>query len=289
MGRDRGLAIGIGLMLASVLAIAMGSVFAKMLLAEMPASQVLWLRFAGFCAAVLPIALIWHGRELLRPYRPDRQAARGLIGVAVAYCLILAIDDIGVSQAIAAFYVYPAISYGLGIARLGEPASMLKWLAVAVGFVGVIIAINPSFESTPPGLAYALLAAGLAAVRVVLYRADAAQSPPMVAALWDRGVGAILAAVALAFVWTPISASATGAVIGLIASSVAAQLLFVYAIRQVPIGVLAPFAFWEVAFAIMLDIYVLDAAHTWRLAAGAFLIVGAGVLITLKRPKKQSA
>lgn len=277
---------GVALMVASVSFVALGSIFAKLLLGDMPASQVLWLRFAGFCVVMAPITLILHRRETLRPHVPTRQIVRGLLGVAVAYCLILAIRDIGVSQALAAFYVYPAVSYAIGIVWLNERSSPMKWAAVGVGFVGVTIVIDPNLSVTGAGLAYAVAAAVLASVRVAMHRHDSNASTPMVTALWDRGVGAILATSTLAVGWSPIDPGAIYVVIGLILSSVAAQLLFVYAIARAPLGVLAPFTFWEVVFVILLDVLVLDAAPSLQTALGVMLIVAAGLLLTARRGAK---
>jgi drug/metabolite transporter (DMT)-like permease len=153
----------------------------------------------------------------------------------------------GVSQAIAAFYVYPAITYGLGIWVLGESHSTAKWTAIGIGFVGVLIAVGPGLDATPAGIAFAVLAAGLASMRVVMYREDAHQTPPTISTLWDRSVGAALLTLAVMFTWEPIPNSAFLAVFGLITSSIVAQLLFVYAVARGSLGVLAPFAFWEVA------------------------------------------
>ena len=276
---------GIGLMIASVFAIALGSVFAKLLLADLSATQVLWLRFVGFFVVVGPIALALHGRNVLRPHSPGRQAVRGVIGLACEFSLLLPIDAIGVSQAIAAFYVFPAISYGLGILRLGEPSSWGKWAAVGVGFVGVAIAIDPDIENVEIGVVCAIAAAFLASVRVVMYREDGGVTPPLIAATWDRGVGAGLATLAVGFAWEPIEPEMAAAIAGLVLSSVDAQLLFIHAIRRSPIGVLAPFTFWEVAFAIGLDFYILDAELTSNLAVGATIIVAAGLLLTAKRSR----
>jgi len=207
---------------------------------------------------------------------------RGLLGVGVAYLLMLAIRDVGVSQALAAFFIYPAISYALGIVWLGERGTVAKWIAVAFGFAGILVVIDPDLNATNISICYALVAAVLASVRVAMHRRDSEASTPMVSVLYDRGVGALLATAAAAVAWTPIAASAAPAVLGLALSSVAAQLLFVYAVARAPLGVLAPFAFWEVIFAILLDISVLGAPATWPMAIGATLIVVAGLLLSRK-------
>lgn len=285
----RGIEIGgVALMVGSVFCIALGSIFAQPLLQEMATAQVLWLRFAGFVVAMAPVVLAMCGRAAFTPPKPGRQLLRGGLGAGVAFCLLLAIRDIGVSGAVAAFYVYPAIGYAIGIAWLGERPSATKWAAVAIGFFGAMVVVAPSIGGTGAGAAFAVLAAALTSLRAALYRQDRGGASPMVSVLWDRAVGAVLATAALPFLWTPIANDAVLAVAGLVGSSVAAQLLLVYALGRAPLGVLAPFAFWEVIFAIALDVQVLGADFTWRAAAGAGLIAAAGVLLAVRRKSGRS-
>lgn len=270
--------------------IALGSIFANILLLEIPAHQVLWLRMFGYLIVMAPITLALHFKVTVRPQKLGNQLLRGLFGSMVALLLLFSIRDIGVSQAIAAFYVYPAITYLAGVTWLGEPSSKVKWAAVGLGFGGAMIALQPGFHGSSPesaelGIAYALGAAVLASARIALHRRDRNVSPPMTSALWDRGIGAILATAIIIFIWTPIESSAYGAVLGLVLSSIIAQLLLVYAISKASLGALAPFTYWEVVFVIMLDFAVLGTPISNNMAIGGLFIITAGVVLGSQRRK----
>lgn len=277
-------------MLGCVFFIALGSVFAKMLLNDTPAHQVLWLRMVGYLAVMAPITLALNRKDAIKPVNPSSHLIRGTLGFLVALLLLIAIQDVGVSQAIAAFYIYPALTYLAGVTWLGEPSSSYKWIAVGLGFSGVIIALQPEIEpksimQLSTGLGYAFAAAGLAAIRISLHRRDSAISTPMTSALWDRGVGAILATALIIFYWTPMNAIAYDAMIGLVLSSIAAQLLLVYALARTPLGSLAPFTYWEVIFAFLLDSIVLGTPFSSSMFLGALLILTAGVFFSRKRQR----
>ena len=110
----------------------------------------------------------------------------------------------------------------------------------------------------------------------------------MVAAFWERGVGSVALTLTLPFAWAPINGASLGAVAGLILASVAAQLTLVYAISRAPLVRLAPFTYWEVLFALLLDVALIGTVPDPLAMIGMAVLVVSGFVATITRGGKTS-
>lgn len=260
---------------------ALSAYFAKLLFAELSSSQVLWLRFSGYVVMMVIPTVLLCGREVWRPYRPDLQVIRGLLAIGVAYTFLLALERMDLAETMVIFYVYPILAYFLGILFLGERSTLLNWGAAAAGFCGVLFIIRPDVGGVNAGAGFALLAAILVSVRMALYRQDLGKVSPLVAAFWERCIGMVALSIVVPFNWATISAEMAIPVLGLILTSIVAQVTLVYAISLASLGALAPLVYWEVIFALMLDITLLGASFGMATLIGIFIIVAAGITMSL--------
>ena len=277
--------LGIFAMLANVSFVALGAAFAKSLMGELPAGQVLWIRFVGYMVVMTPITFWLHQQELCKPSRIDLHLYRAVLSVAVAFLFLLGLKTLDLAEAVSLFYIYPFLMSIAGIMFLGERGSPQLWTALLVGFVGVALIAQPNFGSAQVGLLPILFAAFLVAARLVLHRFSRAQSSPLVTALWERGVGAILVSLMPFSGWPPFASVPLLPLLGLVFASIASQVFLVFAISRAPLVRLAPFAFWEVLFALLIGI-------TWfgdsidRLALlGIAILIGSGVLMAVHASK----
>ena len=285
---DRSELVGVVAIVASVSFVAIGAYFAKRLLADLPANQVLWLRFVGYVVCLAPWTLMVSRHELVRPFRPDHQIYRGVLAVGIALFFLLGLRTVTVSQAVSIFYVYPILMCLGGIVFLGEDGSRRLWLSLGAALVGVLLIVRPHEPGFDPGLGFILLAALLVGARMVLHRHYAGRASPMVAAFWERGVGSVALTLTLPFAWAPISGASLGAVAGLTLASVAAQLTLVYAISRAPLVRLAPFTYWEVLFALLLDVALIGTVPDPLAMIGMAVLVVSGFVATITRGGKTS-
>ncbi len=266
--------------LASVTFVAMGAFFAQSLLGSLVPAQILWIRFAGFVAIMLVPTVLADGKAVLRPYRLDHQILRGILAAAAAYLIIVSLETISLAEAMSIFYIYPVLTYALSVWFLGEESSTLRWICAAIGLLGVLVLIDARALTLASGYGLALAAACFTSVRLVLHRHHSGRGRMLSASLWERSVGLAVASLYVPFVWQTPSAAAAGPIAGLILASVAAQLTLVFAIHRSPLGVLAPFLYWEVLVALALDVALVGKPIDARLLLGIALIVGGGLMVS---------
>lgn len=281
--------LGILAMLANVSFVALGAAFAKSLMGELPAGQVLWIRFAGYMVVMTPITFWLHHQELRKPSRIDLHLYRAVLSVAVAFFFLLGLKTLDLAEAVSLFYIYPFLMSIAGIMFLGERGSPQLWTALVVGFVGVALVAQPNFGSARVGLLPILLAAFLVAARLVLHRYSRAQSSPLVTALWERGVGAILVCFMPIAGWLPLASAPLLPLLGLVFASIASQVFLVYAISRAPLVRLAPFAFWEVLFALLIGIAWFGDSIDLIALFGIAILVSSGVLMAAHATKLNAA
>ena len=137
----------------------------KTLAARYPVMQIAALR--GL--ACLPLVLAWitwrgaWGR--VKPARWSLHLLRGALSVAMLSLFTLGVRDLPLSAAYTLFFVAPLLITLLSVPVLGERVPWVHWVAVAIGFAGVLVALRPSGQDLQAGL---VTAGGLAVLGAAL-------------------------------------------------------------------------------------------------------------------------
>ena len=135
----------IGLMVRSTICMAMLDTTAKYLtdIEKLPVAQVVWMRFVGhvvFSAVVLwPFAL----SPSLRSQKPWIQIIRSCLMILTTVLNFIALKYLQLDENIAIFFLMPLLVAGLSGPLLGEWVGWHRALAIAAGFVGVLIVMHP--------------------------------------------------------------------------------------------------------------------------------------------------
>jgi drug/metabolite transporter (DMT)-like permease len=123
-------------------------------------------------AIVVPFARPPHERwqDLLRMNHPRLVMVRTGAGVIAGVCGIFAFTTIPFAEAYALIFLSPAMVTVLSIFFLGEHIGWRRWLAVIVGFAGVLVIVRPGFRELLPGHLAALTVSFCAAVTILVLR-----------------------------------------------------------------------------------------------------------------------
>lgn len=137
--------LGIGLMLGFCFIAPVLDVFAKLAAAEIPIAQITTIRFAGQAVFMFIIMLI-----LKRPIAVPLKLLlplfyRAICLITATYCFFFAIKTMPIADAVAIVFIEPFILLLIGKIVLKESVGMRRLTACAIGFVGVILVIKPSF------------------------------------------------------------------------------------------------------------------------------------------------
>ncbi len=164
--------LGIILMIATTFVFAMQDGISRYLASEYNVLMVVMIRYWFFAAFVMAIAARAKG-GLARAARTDQpwlQAGRGAL-LALEICvMVLAFTLLGLVESHAVFAVYPLLIAALSGPVLGEHVGWRRWVAIGVGFVGVLIILQPGFRVFEPAALVALTSAFMFALYGLLTR-----------------------------------------------------------------------------------------------------------------------
>jgi len=261
-------------MLVAVGALSLMDACLKLLAPHYSALQVASLRGLS----TLPIVLVWVGLrggygQLLR-VRFGLHLLRGVIGIVMLAAFTYGVRHLPLAEAYSIFFVAPLMITALAVPILRERVDGRRWLAIAVGFSGVLIVLRPTGTAalTIPGLAVLATAVGyaLSAITVrVLGRTDTTES--MVFWLMTMiGLGAGLLALP---VWRPIESTHWQVIVGMAISGSLGQWAITEAFRRGEASLIAPFEYTALAWGVGLDWFL------WRTVPALVTLVGAGVII----------
>jgi len=240
---------------------------------------------------VLTLSAEWHsrGRQLkIRQWRLG--LLRGLFIAAAQFCFYLSITKMELATASTLAYISPVLITLLSIPILKHEVGLWRWLAVIVGFIGVVIIMAPGSDVFTP---YSLLPIGAAfgySLSTVCVRLFDDHNPTALLNMY-ASVGALLGALLIV--------SATGGYrevetlndwglllcMGLVGGFAVLALIIAYRLARP--SSLSPFEYFGIPFAFVLGWLFFDEAPFAKLVPGVFLIVAGGMLIAWREHKNR--
>jgi drug/metabolite transporter (DMT)-like permease len=230
----------------------------------------------------LPIVLLWlalgPGFAAIRTQRPRAHLTRAAIGLVSMFVNFQALVMLPLAEATTIGFAAPLFATMLSALVLGEQIGRHRWGAVALGFAGVIIVMQPGSSALPlDGLGVAIVAAfGVASV-VITIRQIGATEQAATTVFWFNI--ASLLVVSLPMPWIAQAHSLEVLVI-LFVMSVAggiAQILMTSSLRCAPVAVLAPFDYFQLLWATAIGWILWTQTPSPSTLAGGILIAASGI------------
>ncbi|MGL4238856.1 DMT family transporter [Tabrizicola sp.] len=269
---------GILLMILAIFFFTAMDATAKGLISRYPAPQVVWARFAGQLLVVL-VLLNRRAPMVLRTDYPWLHLSRSACQLAATGLFFLSLGHIGLAEATALTDINPVL-ITLGAALfLGERLGPRRLAGVVVALIGALIIIRPGSGVFSP---WALLPLGAAVAytgNALLTRYIGPREPVWTSLLHASIFGTAVSALALPFVWTPISGAdlLLFALVGCLGTG--AQLCIIRSFSITEASVVAPFAYLGIVFATFWGAVLYDQWPDRWTVIGALVIVGAGLYV----------
>ncbi len=263
-------------------------VFGKLATEEIPAAEITFARFLLQTVLLAPIVL-WRGAFTKMSKRDmAMHAARGVLMAIATVFFFAALKHMPIADAISIFFVEPFVLIMLGAWLLGEKVGWRRYAACAIGFIGALIVIQPSYEELGWTAALPLGTALTFAFYMILTRHLAPRSDPFAMQTYAGIAGAFFMAIVLWigegtgdptfdpvwpspwFMWMLLG-------VGVVATS--SHLLIVFASRYAPASVLAPLQYLEIVAATIYGYLIFGdfmSADKWL---GVAIIIGSGLFI----------
>lgn len=276
---DDRIMLGIGL---SVLAYALFSVHdasIKWLVAGLPAWQILFCRSAAIVAGCL---MVGRGRLLARALETPLKgtfALRGAIALVAWLCYFTAARATPLAQLVTLYFSAPILVTVMSAPLLGERVARSRWIAVGIGFAGVLVAVDPVGMRVSRNTVLVLIAASLWAYSIILMRKIARRESSLLQMLYANGFFLVGTGIACLFGWrTPDALQiALLALVGVIGG--VGQFLLYEGARHAPASLVATFEYSSLLWAFVLGYAIWGDIPRPAVFAGAFLILAAGLLL----------
>jgi len=277
---------GIGLMVLATIVFALQDMLSRHLAGQYNVIMVVMVRYWFFAAFVMVVAARKMGglRAAVRTAHPVLQPLRGVL-LAVEICiLVLGFVMLGLVEAHAIFACYPLLVAALSGPILGERVGWRRWAAIGVGFIGVLIILQPGFRVFSPWAFVALTAAFMFALYALLTRYVSRQDSAAVSFFWTGTAGAVAMTLAGVWFWQPMSPPDWGWMALLCVTGALGHYLLIRAFEVAEASAVQPFAYLQLVFGAMGGMIVFGEVLRWNVALGAGVVIAAG-LFTLWRQR----
>lgn len=246
--------------------------------------QVSFFRAAFGLVLVLPLVLP-RGMQVFRAKRPILLVGRGIAGAVGMMAGFYAVVQMPLADATAITFTAPLFVVLLAGVFLGESVDRNRWLATLVGFLGVILLIQPDAGTIETAAVVALIGAmAIAAVKLML-RSLAKQEQALTILLYTSVIMTLITAAPAWLTWkTPtLTELSLLLIVGILANL--GQYCMIRGYRLHEASKLAPLEYSRLIFAILLGAYVFAETPTGVTLIGAALIVLGSLYVALSKQR----
>ncbi|WP_299673476.1 DMT family transporter [uncultured Roseobacter sp.] len=280
--------LGVALMLATTFVFALQDGISRHLADAYNVYMVVMIRYWFFAAFVIAVAARQAGgvRVAAQTRQPGLQAARGVLLALEVCVMVTGFTLLGLVESHAVFACYPLLVAALSGPVLGEAVGWRRWAAIGVGFVGVMIILQPGVSVFNPYAIVPLAAAFMFALYGLLTRYAARQDSTATSFFWTGTAGAATMSVIGIWFWEPMSGGDWAWMALLCVTGAAGHWLLIRCYEVAEASAVQPFAYFQLVFAAAIGISVFGESIRPNVALGVVVIVSAG-LFTLWRERQQ--
>ena len=282
---------GIGFMcLASTLFPVMNGVV-QVLSQRYPSDQIVWLRTAGHLLFVLALFAPSIGfTRLVATRAPGWQFARSIVLLASTFCFFTGVKYLPLAKAASISFTAPFIVALLAIPLLGEKLSLPRLAAVLVGFIGVLIVIQPGTDVFQLASLYIVASATCYGIYQVLTRRVAGRDLPETSAVYSALVGTVIMTLIAPWNWEPIlSLGDAGLMASLGVLGGLGHYCVAKAMTYAPANIVAPFQYWQMIGSVLIGYLLMGSVPTAATWLGAAVIIAAGLYIGWRETREKTA
>lgn len=282
--------VGIWLAVVAMFVFAMQDGISRHLAEQYSVFMIVMIRYWFFLLFVMAVSKMRTGSvvETARTEQPILQFFRGVLLATEILVTVVAFTMLGLIEAHAIFAIYPLMVAAFSGLILGETVGWRRWMAIGVGFIGMLIILQPGLKVFSPHALIAVGGAVLFALYNLLTRLVASKDTAATSFFWTGIGGFVIMTVIGPFFWEPMSPIDLRWMALLCVTGALGHFLLIKAYEKAEASTVQPFAYLQLVFASMLGVTVFGEDLPLPTTVGAGLIVMSGIF-TLWREQKAKA
>jgi drug/metabolite transporter (DMT)-like permease len=248
-------------------------VTSKYLSATLPSIEITWIRFAVFALIMTPAMLPGTPLFALRTQRLGLQLLRGAALLGSSLFFISGLRYLPIAEASATGFVSPLFVTALSIVFLSESVGVRRWLATAVGLIGVLIILRPGTSAFHVAAFFPIVSALCWAFTLVMTRTMSGREHAVTTMTYSSiaGLGVLTVLVPLVWVAPSWHDILFGILVGV--ASTAGQWIVVLAFRYADASVLAPFSYTQLLWVSVLGFLIFgEVPDSWTVVGASFIV-----------------
>ncbi|MEM6373178.1 MAG: DMT family transporter [Pseudomonadota bacterium] len=238
----------------------------------------LWARYAGQMIIVILLVAPRLARVAQSGY-PKLQIARSVLLMLATFFFFLALGRIGLAEATAVMAMNPLLITLGGALFLGERLGPRRIGAILVALVGALIVIRPGAEVFQPASLLPLIAAFCFASYTLITRRLGPDEDVWTSLFYTGLVGSVILSAIVPFHMPPLDVASIALLVMIGVVGTAGQLMLIRALSQAEAGLLAPFNYTGIVFAVLWGVILFGEVPDVPTLVGALVITGAGIYV----------
>jgi len=220
--------------------------------------------------------------------KPIIQIIRGIILISCVCIGVYSFTILGLVKAHTIIAIYPLLVLPLSYYFLNEKIGWRRWCAVFIGFLGILIILNPISMNFNFNMVWPLLLAFLLAIYSILTRNISAYDNSETSFFWVAIVGGIVMSVIGPFFFELLILRDIPWFLLLCFLSTCGHFLFIKALETAQASILQPFIYLQLLFASIIGIWFFNDLLTLNLFLGGILIIGSGIFAFIRTHKVEN-
>ena len=241
--------------------------------------------FIAFIMIVTCLFIKNRVSDILNTKQPYIQFSRGVI-LSLNNCLVVyTFTLLGLVETHAIIACYPLIVAGLSVPFLGEKFGWRRWMAIFIGFIGVIIILRPNTNVITEGSIFAIVGAVMFAVYLILTRYVSRSDTAITSFFWTGIGGTVTMSLISLFIWDDILKDDYLWLLIMCLLSAGSHFMMVKTLEVAEASVVQPFSYLQLVFGSIIGVTIFSESIDLMIVIGALVVIGSGLFTTWREYK----
>jgi drug/metabolite transporter (DMT)-like permease len=279
--------LGIAFGLASVVLFSAQALVVKLVGDRYPMNEIVFFRHAFALAPAIILVMRQGGWQTLRTGRLPMHLARMAAGMSSMLLGFYALLLIPLADATVYNFLAPLLITALSVPLLGERVGIHRWSAVLIGFVGVVIMMQPGQGTLEWGAIIALAGAFCSAFVNLTMRMLGATETAASTTFMYTGMSFVVFSVSLLFAWTTPTFIDFLILASLGLGGGIAQYWYTMSLRYAPSALIAPLGYTSLLWMTAVGFFFWGEVPAATTMIGALIICASGLYILYREARRQ--